>query len=27
MLGGVHIPHTHGLLSHTDGDAVCHALM
>lgn len=26
MLGGVHVPHTHGLVSHSDGDAVLHAL-
>ncbi|MCC7477124.1 2-C-methyl-D-erythritol 2,4-cyclodiphosphate synthase [bacterium] len=26
-LGGVSIPHSHGLESHSDGDAVCHALM
>ncbi len=26
-LGGVTIPHSHGLESHSDGDAVCHALM
>lgn len=26
-LGGITIPHTHGLESHSDGDAVCHALM
>jgi 2-C-methyl-D-erythritol 2,4-cyclodiphosphate synthase len=27
ILGGVTIPHTHGLVSHTDGDVVCHAVM
>ncbi|MCH7472909.1 2-C-methyl-D-erythritol 2,4-cyclodiphosphate synthase [bacterium] len=25
-LGGAEIDHTHGLVSHTDGDAVCHAV-
>jgi 2-C-methyl-D-erythritol 2,4-cyclodiphosphate synthase len=25
-LGGVHIPHTHGLRAHSDGDVVLHAL-
>ena len=26
ILGGVTIPHTHGLTGHSDADAVCHAL-
>jgi 2-C-methyl-D-erythritol 2,4-cyclodiphosphate synthase len=26
VLGGVEIPHTHGLLGHSDADALCHAL-
>lgn len=26
MLGGVHIPHTHGLLGHSDADVLLHAL-
>jgi 2-C-methyl-D-erythritol 2,4-cyclodiphosphate synthase len=26
MLGGVEIPHTHGLAAHSDGDVVLHAL-
>lgn len=26
ILGGVEIPHTHGLLAHSDGDVVLHAL-
>lgn len=26
MLGGVRIPHSHGLLAHSDGDVVLHAL-
>lgn len=26
MLGGVRIPHTHGLVAHSDGDAALHAL-
>ena len=26
MLGGVEIPHTQGLLGHSDADALCHAL-
>ncbi len=26
ILGGVHIPHTHGLLGHSDADALCHAV-
>ena len=26
LLGGVRIPHTHGLLAHSDGDVVIHAL-
>jgi 2-C-methyl-D-erythritol 2,4-cyclodiphosphate synthase len=26
VLGGVTIPHTHGLLAHSDGDALLHAL-
>jgi 2-C-methyl-D-erythritol 2,4-cyclodiphosphate synthase len=26
ILGGVAIPHTHGLVGHSDADAVCHAL-
>jgi 2-C-methyl-D-erythritol 2,4-cyclodiphosphate synthase len=27
ILGGVHIPHTHGLLGHSDADALCHAII
>jgi 2-C-methyl-D-erythritol 2,4-cyclodiphosphate synthase len=26
VLGGVTIPHTHGLLGHSDADALCHAV-
>lgn len=26
MLGGVKVPHTHGVLAHSDGDVVIHAL-
>ena len=26
MLGGVRVPHTHGVLAHSDGDVVIHAL-
>ncbi|HEY0671809.1 MAG TPA: 2-C-methyl-D-erythritol 2,4-cyclodiphosphate synthase [Longimicrobiales bacterium] len=26
VLGGVEIPHTHGLYGHSDADAVCHAI-
>jgi len=26
VLGGVSIPHTHGLLGHSDADALCHAI-
>ncbi len=26
ILGGVDIPHTHGLLGHSDADALCHAI-
>lgn len=26
VLGGVEVPHTHGLLGHSDADALCHAL-
>jgi 2-C-methyl-D-erythritol 2,4-cyclodiphosphate synthase len=26
VLGGVHIPHTHGLRAHSDGDVLLHAL-
>ena len=26
VLGGVHIPHTHGLIAHSDGDVLLHAL-
>jgi len=26
ILGGVTIPHTHGLLGHSDADALCHAV-
>ena len=26
ILGGVHIPHTHGLLGHSDADALLHAI-
>ncbi len=27
ILGGVEIPHTHGLLGHSDADVVIHAVM
>ncbi|MFH1223825.1 MAG: 2-C-methyl-D-erythritol 4-phosphate cytidylyltransferase [Pseudomonadota bacterium] len=27
VLGGVTIPHTHGLLGHSDADALCHAII
>ena len=27
ILGGVTIPHTHGLLGHSDADALCHAVI
>jgi 2-C-methyl-D-erythritol 2,4-cyclodiphosphate synthase len=27
ILGGVEIPHTHGLLGHSDADALCHAII
>lgn len=27
VLAGVSIPHTHGLIAHSDGDVLCHALM
>ena len=27
VLGGVEIPHTHGLVGHSDGDALVHAIM
>ena len=27
ILGGVDVPHSHGLLGHSDGDAVVHAIM
>ena len=26
VLGGLEIPHTHGLLGHSDADALCHAI-
>jgi 2-C-methyl-D-erythritol 2,4-cyclodiphosphate synthase len=26
MLGGVRVPHTHGVLAHSDGDVILHAL-
>ena len=26
ILGGVHIPHSHGLAGHSDADALCHAV-
>ena len=26
ILGGVTIPHTHGLAGHSDADALCHAV-
>ena len=26
VLGGIEIPHTHGLLGHSDADALCHAI-
>jgi 2-C-methyl-D-erythritol 2,4-cyclodiphosphate synthase len=26
VLGGVTVPHTHGLLGHSDADALCHAI-
>jgi 2-C-methyl-D-erythritol 2,4-cyclodiphosphate synthase len=26
ILGGVNIPHSHGLLGHSDADALCHAI-
>ncbi|HOB66641.1 2-C-methyl-D-erythritol 2,4-cyclodiphosphate synthase [Ottowia sp.] len=26
VLGGVHVPHTHGLLGHSDADALLHAI-
>jgi 2-C-methyl-D-erythritol 2,4-cyclodiphosphate synthase len=26
ILGGVHIPHTHGLTGHSDADVLCHAI-
>jgi 2-C-methyl-D-erythritol 2,4-cyclodiphosphate synthase len=26
ILGGVEIPHTHGLMGHSDADALCHAI-
>lgn len=26
ILGGVHIPHTHGLVGHSDADVLCHAI-
>ena len=26
ILGGITIPHTHGLLGHSDADALCHAI-
>ena len=26
MLGGVEVPHTHGLAGHSDADALCHAV-
>lgn len=27
ILGGVNIPHSHGLLAHSDGDVLCHAII
>jgi len=27
ILGGVDVPHSHGLMGHSDGDAVAHAIM
>jgi len=27
VLGGVTVPHTHGLLGHSDADVLCHAVM
>jgi 2-C-methyl-D-erythritol 2,4-cyclodiphosphate synthase len=27
MLGGVHVPHSHGVLAHSDGDVLLHALV
>jgi 2-C-methyl-D-erythritol 2,4-cyclodiphosphate synthase len=27
ILGGVTVPHTHGLLGHSDADALCHAII
>ena len=27
IIGGVHIPHTHGLLGHSDADVLCHAII
>jgi 2-C-methyl-D-erythritol 2,4-cyclodiphosphate synthase len=27
ILGGVHIPHTKGLIGHSDGDVLCHAIV
>ena len=26
VLGGVEVPHTHGLMGHSDADALCHAI-
>lgn len=26
ILGGIHIPHSHGLVAHSDGDALLHAI-
>ncbi|HWK83721.1 MAG TPA: 2-C-methyl-D-erythritol 2,4-cyclodiphosphate synthase, partial [Caldimonas sp.] len=26
MLGGVEVPHSHGLLGHSDADVLCHAI-
>jgi len=26
ILGGIEIPHTHGLMGHSDADALCHAI-
>ena len=26
ILGGVEVPHTHGLMGHSDADALCHAI-
>lgn len=26
MLGGIHVPHTHGMKGHSDGDVVLHAI-